>query len=313
MLHVCIGGMQSLFCCILVVIFIQTFNFIQKIPRYVLTKVLGGHSVKFPLQYIFNFRQYGIFSRYDSFGDIPGHGATVNLDRQVLWTLKSFLVLVGASFTVRYWIRIKVWSGTPMDKSRQLSVTFTDWFASSVLGAIAVVTVSYNFPAGEKQVVRCPDSFIKYVPRYYFQICPSIQVLISDILSAGHLDNINWEFFVRTVKYFFGFLASHNRFSLVYKFNNIPISRFARPFLQSVYGGYFFGCRDFFPQSSCLQISTSFCFHISNACTVLKFKIFRIWHERVRFRIILRSFFSFFTISKRFNNPMHEEQCCMCV
>ena len=117
-----------------------------------------------------------------------------------------------------------------MDKSRQLSVTFPDWFASSVLGAIAVVTVSYNFPAGEKQVVRCPDSFIKYVPRYYFQICPSIQVLISDILSAGHLDNINWEFFVRTVKYFFGFLASHNRFSLVYKFNNIPISWFARPF-----------------------------------------------------------------------------------
>jgi len=238
MLHVCIGGMQSLLCCILVVIFIQTFNFVQKIPRYVLTKALGGHSVKFPLQYIFNFGQYGIFSRYDSFGDIPGHGATViYLDHKVLWTMKSSLVLFGANFTVRYWIRIKVWSGTPMDKSRQLSVTFPDWFASSVLGAIAVVTVSYNFPAGEKQVVRCSDSFFKYVLRYYFQICPSIQVLISDILSAGHLDNINWEFFVRTVKYFFGFLASHNRFSLVYKFNNIPISRFARPFCsQSMEG-----------------------------------------------------------------------------
>jgi len=52
MLHVCIGGMQSLFCCILVVIFIQTCNFVQKIPRYVLTKAMGGHSVKFPLQYI---------------------------------------------------------------------------------------------------------------------------------------------------------------------------------------------------------------------------------------------------------------------
>ena len=195
MLHVCIGGMQSLFCCILVVIFIQTFIFVQKIPRYVLTKVLGGHSVKFPLQYIFNFGQYGIGSRYDSFGDIPGHGATViYLDRKVLWTMKSSLVLFGANFTVRYWIRIKVWSGTPMDKSRQLSVTFPDWFASSVLGAIAVVTLSYNFPTGEKQVVRCSDSFIKYVLRYYFQICPSIQVLISDILSADHLDNINWEF-----------------------------------------------------------------------------------------------------------------------
>jgi len=238
MLHVCIGGMQSLFCCILVVIFIQTFIFVQKLPRYVLTKVLGGHSVKFPLQYIFNFGQYGIFSRYDSFGDIPGHGATViYLDRKVLWTMKSSLVLFGANFTVRYWIRIKVWSGTPMDKSRQLSVTFPDWFASSVLGAIAVVTVSYNFPADEKQVVRCSDSLIKYVLRYYFQICPSIQVLISYILSVGHLDNINWEFFVRTVKYFFGFLASHNRFSLVYKFNNIPISWFARPFCsQSMEG-----------------------------------------------------------------------------
>ena len=214
MLHVCIGGMQSLFCCILVVIFIQTFNFVQKIPRYVLTKALGGHSVKFPLQYIFNFGQYGIFSRYDSFGDIPGHGATFNLDLQVLWTLKSFLVLFGASFTVRYWIRIKVWSGTPMDKSRQLSVTFPDWFASSVLGAIAVVTLSYNFPTGEKQVVCCSDSLFKDVFRYNFQICPSIQVLFSDFLSAGHLDNINWEFFVCTVKYFFGFFASHNRFFL---------------------------------------------------------------------------------------------------
>ena len=95
-----------------------------------------------------------------------------------------------------------------------------------------------QIPAGEKQVVRCSDSFIKYVLRYFFQICPSIQVLISDILSAGHLDNINWEFFVRTVKYFFGFLASHNRFSLVYKFNNIPISRFARPFCSQSMEGF---------------------------------------------------------------------------
>ena len=75
--------------------------------------------------------------------------------------MKSSLVLFGANFTVRYWIRIKVWSGTPMDKSRQLSVTFPDWFASSVLGAIAVVTVSYNFPAGERQVVRYSDSLFK--------------------------------------------------------------------------------------------------------------------------------------------------------
>jgi len=154
--------------------------------------------------------------------------------------MKSSLVLFGANFTVRYWIRIKVWSGTPMDKSRQLSVTFPDWFASSVLGAIAVVTVSYNFPAGEKQVVRCSDSFIKNVLRYYFQICPSIQVLISDILSAGHLDNINWEFFVRTVKYFFGFLASHNRFFLSF------YQSVCTTFLQSVYGGFFFGCHNFF-------------------------------------------------------------------
>ena len=247
MLHVCIGGMQSLFCCILVVIFIQTFNFVQKIPRYVLTKALGGHSVKFPLQYIFNFGQYGIFSRYDSFGDIPGHGATFNLDRQVLWTLKSFLVLFGASFTVRYWIRIKVWSGTPMDKSRQLSVTFPDWFASSVLGAIAVVTVSYNFPAGKRQVVRYSHSFFEYVLRYNSQICPSIQVLFSDILSAGHLENINWEFFCSYSEVFFGFLASHNRFSLVNKFNNSYQSvGTGTTLLQSIYGGFFFGCRDFF-------------------------------------------------------------------
>ena len=74
----------------------------------------------------------------------------------------------------------------------------------------------------------------------FFQICPSIQVLISVILSAGHLDNINWEFFVCTVKYFFGFLASHNRFSL---FLSIGLHDL---FAVSLYGGYIFVCRDFF-------------------------------------------------------------------
>ena len=138
MLHVCIGGMQSLYCCTPVVIFIQTFIFIQKIPRYVLTKVLGGHSVKFSFQYTFNFRQYGILSRYDSFGDIPGHEAPFKLDRQVLWTLKSFLVVYGASFTVFYWIHIKVWSGTLMDKIRQLSVTFPEEYNSQICPSIEV-------------------------------------------------------------------------------------------------------------------------------------------------------------------------------
>ena len=217
MLHVCIGGMQSLFCCILVVIFIQIFNFVQKIPRYVLTKALNGHSGKFPLQYIFNFGQYGIFSRYYSFGDIPRHGATViYLDRKVLWTMKSSLVLFGANFTVRYWIRIKVWLETPMEKRRQLPVTFPDWFASSVLGTIPVVAMSYNFPTGEKQVVHCSDSLFEYVLRYNFQICSSVQVLFSDILSSGHLDNFNCEFFVHTctVKYFLDFFSCTTGFLL---------------------------------------------------------------------------------------------------
>ena len=147
-------------------------------------------------------------------------------------------------------------------------MTFLDWFASSVLGAIAVVTVSYNFPAGEKQVVRCSDSFIKYVPRYYFQICPSIQVSFSDILSAGHLDNINWEFFVRTVKYFFGFLASHNRFS---PFLSIGLHDL---FAVRLYGGYIFVCHEFFSQSSCLPIS--FLFPFLQRVQILNLKIFRI-------------------------------------
>ena len=77
--------------------------------------------------------------------------------------------------------------------------------------------MSYNFPAGEKQVVRCSDSLFKCVLRYNFQICPSVQVLFSNILSAGHLDNINWEFFVCTVKYFSDFLPRTTGFLSSYQ------------------------------------------------------------------------------------------------
>ena len=156
-----------------------------------------------------------------------------------------------------------------MDKSRQLSVTFPDWFASSVLGAITVVTVSYNFLTGEKQVVRCSDSLFEYVLRSNFQICPSIQVLFSDILSAGHLDNINWEYF----------------FSL-------PISRFAWPFCSQSQWRIYLCLSWIFSQSSCLQISF-FCFHFSNACKSSTWRFSESWHERLRFRTILLSFFSF--------------------
>ena len=95
---------------------------------------LDGHAVKFSLKHILNSGQYDILSRCDSFGDIPGHGEIVFLDRKILWTLKSNLILFfGMSFTALYKIYFRgTWSEMPMDEFRQLSVTFPDCLVSSV-------------------------------------------------------------------------------------------------------------------------------------------------------------------------------------
>ena len=130
---------------------------------------LVSNAANFSPQYILNLGQLDILSRFDSFGDIPGHGEIV-LDRKVLWTLKSNLVLFRMSFAVleKIYTRGK-WSEMPMDITRQLSVTFPDCSESSVLDAITVVTgTSYNFPAGVKQHGSPVRFLLKNMKRYYF-------------------------------------------------------------------------------------------------------------------------------------------------
>jgi len=125
---------------------------------------LDGHAVKFSLKHKLNLGQYDILSRCDSFGDIPGHGEIFFLNRKILWTLKSNLVLfLGMSFAALYKIYFRgTWSEMPMDEFRQLSVTFPDCFVSSVLGAVSVVTfTSYNFSTGGKQHGSLFRSFIE--------------------------------------------------------------------------------------------------------------------------------------------------------
>ena len=125
---------------------------------------LSGHIVKFSLPHILNAGQYDFLSRFDSFGDIPGHEVVYFLGRKILWTLKSNLVLFfGMSFIALYIIyRRGKWSEMPMDKNRRLSVTFLDCFMSSVLGTVSVVTVlSYNFSTGEKQRGALFKSFVE--------------------------------------------------------------------------------------------------------------------------------------------------------
>ena len=130
---------------------------------------LVSNAANFSPQYILNLGQLDILSRFDSFGDIPGQGEIV-LDRKVLWTLKSNLVLFWMSFAVlsKIYTRGK-WSEMPMDIIRQLSVTFPDCSESSVLDAITVVTaMSYNFPTGEKQHGLLVRFFIKQYEKILF-------------------------------------------------------------------------------------------------------------------------------------------------
>ena len=81
---------------------------------------MGSNAQNVSPQHILNLGQLDILSRFDSFGDIPGHGEIV-LDRKVLWMLKSNLVLFWMSFAVldKIYTRGK-WSEMPMDIIRQL-------------------------------------------------------------------------------------------------------------------------------------------------------------------------------------------------
>ena len=125
---------------------------------------LRSHVVKFSLRHILNAGQYDFLSHFDSFGDIPGHGAVYFLGRKILWTLKSNLVLFfGMSFIALYIIyRRGKWSEMPVDQNRRLSVTFPDCLVSSVLGTVSVVAIlSYNFSTGEKQHGSLFKSFVE--------------------------------------------------------------------------------------------------------------------------------------------------------
>ena len=115
---------------------------------------LISNAAKFSPQHIFNLGQLDILSRFDSFGDIPGHGE-IFLDRKILWSLKTNLVLFWMIFVVLYKMYPKgKWSEMPMDVIRQLSVTFPDCSESSVLDAATVVTaMSYNFPTAKNSKV----------------------------------------------------------------------------------------------------------------------------------------------------------------
>ena len=114
---------------------------------------------KFSNQHIFNLGQYDIFSRLDSFGDIPGHGIILFLDLRILWAISP------SSFWSLEWVLLVV-IGSYVDfpgqrcqwvQNKLLSVIFPDSLIPSVLGTSKVVTLSYNFPAGEHQF----DTFIK--------------------------------------------------------------------------------------------------------------------------------------------------------
>ena len=131
---------------------------------------LISNAAKFSPQHIFNLGQLDILSRFDSFGDIPGHGE-IFLGRKILWTLKSNLVLFWMSFAVLYKIYTSgKWSEMPMDVIRQLSVTFPDCSESSVLDAATVVTaMSYNFPTGEKQHGLLITFFVEQYEKILFR------------------------------------------------------------------------------------------------------------------------------------------------
>ena len=104
---------------------------------------------------VYYFGRYGGLSRNGSFGDIPGHGASlIYRGLLVLWILKSNLVLsVRMSFIGHKKVSISrvQWSEMPTGKTVLLSVIFPGSNVSSMLDAILVVAVSHNFPTREKQ------------------------------------------------------------------------------------------------------------------------------------------------------------------
>ena len=124
----------------------------------------NSQSAKFsnPRTYI-NFDHHEYLGQSDSYGDIPGHGVFFPfLDLRVLWTLKSFLVLIFRMSSVDRKTNQQQWSEKPMGNTIQ--------FVPSLLSAVySVVVASYNFLTCEKHLIRFIETSFNYMQRKLLQ------------------------------------------------------------------------------------------------------------------------------------------------
>jgi hypothetical protein len=138
------------------------------------------------------FGRYGGLSRNGSFGDIPGHGASLTYrGLLVLWILKSNLVLsIRMSFIGHKKVSISrvQWSEMPMGKTVLLSVIFPGSNVSSMLDAIIVVAVSHTFPTREKKFSSSINDLCQ-VQRVFFSSDFSLDFFFADFFVAGKVGN----------------------------------------------------------------------------------------------------------------------------
>ena len=124
----------------------------------------NSQSAKFsnPRSYI-NFDHHEYLGQSDSYGDIPVHGVFFPfLDLRVLWTLKSFLVLIFRMSSVDRKTNQQQWSEKPMGNTIQ--------FVPSLLSAVySVVVASYNFLTCEKHLIRFIETSFNYMQRKLLQ------------------------------------------------------------------------------------------------------------------------------------------------
>lgn len=106
-------------------------------------------SVKFSTQHKVIFDQFGVLSREDSCGDIPGHGVLLFfLGHLAEWTLKSFLVLFHSiSLADHKKYQMKGYNGQGHQWAKRLNSCQVYW------ALFSVVAVSYKFPIREKQFI----------------------------------------------------------------------------------------------------------------------------------------------------------------
>ena len=126
----------------------------------------NSQNAKFsnPPTYInFDHHEYSYLGQSDSYGDIPEHGVFFPfLDLRVLWTLKSFLVLIFRMSSVDRKTNQQQWSEKPMGNTIQ--------FVPIMLSAVySVVVASYNFLTCEKHLIRFIATSFNYMQRKLLQ------------------------------------------------------------------------------------------------------------------------------------------------